>query len=48
MYPWDKYPHRASLSMTNKQVNAYWSTTQTPLRRFEDGTYFLLMGEVFL
>lgn len=48
MYPWDDYPHRASLSMTNKQVNTAWTANQAVFRRFEQGTYFLLMGEVFL
>jgi hypothetical protein len=48
MYPWTKYPHRASFSLSNKQVFAGWDVSESVTRRFEPGTYFLLMGEVFL
>jgi len=48
VYPWDRFPHRASLSMTNKQVMALWTATSATTRRFDEGTFVLLMGEVFL
>lgn len=48
MYPWEDFPHRASLSVTNKQVMAPWTASSAVTRRFDEGKYWLLMGEVFL
>jgi hypothetical protein len=47
-YPWAKLPHRASFSVTNKQVHAAWVVTDPVERRFADGTFWLLMGEAYL
>jgi len=47
-YPWEKLPHRASLSVTNKQVHAAWVVTDGVEQRFQPGTYWVLMGEAYL
>jgi hypothetical protein len=47
-YPWSKLPHRASFSVTNKQVQAAWVVTDAVDRRFAPGTYWILMGEAYL
>ena len=47
-YPWSKLPHRASFSVSNKQVQAAWVVTDAVERRFAPGTYWILMGEAYL
>ncbi len=47
-YPWENLPHRASISVTNKQVNAAWVVTEAVEQRFKSGTYWVLMGEAYL
>ena len=47
-YPWSKLPHRASFSVTNKQVNSAWVLTDAVERRFYPGTFWVLMGEAYL
>jgi hypothetical protein len=47
-YPWSHLPHRASFSVTNKQVQAATFITEPVDRRFAPGSFWLLMGEAYL
>ena len=47
-YPWANLPHRASISVSNKQVHGAWAVTDAVESRFAKGTYWILMGEAYL
>jgi hypothetical protein len=47
-YPWSQLPHRVSLSVTNKQVQAGQVITDQVERRFAPGHFYVLAVEAYL
>jgi len=47
-YPWSLLPHRLSVSLTNKQVQAAERPTDPVQRRFAPGNFYLLALEAYL